>query len=92
MGSIGIPLPNRLRGKETPPQHLRHIFLLHRLHAFLALPPEHIPEVLHQALAEIVLLPRGVGGQDRGHYRGAVRLDHRLREVLEESLDPLPPD
>ena len=80
------------RGEETAPQDLRHVFLLDRLHPFLALAPEHVEQPRHQRAAELPPLLAGIGRQQRGHDGRPVHLGDRLGQILEEVLDAAAPD
>ena len=87
----GARVPDVLRLEEAPAQHLRHVLLLHRLHPFLALAPEHVEEPGDQLGAQRAPLLAGVGGQQRGHHRRPVHLGHGLGQGLEEVLDAVAP-
>ena len=87
-----IEASNVVRLEEAAAQHHRHVLLLHRLDALLALPPEHVGQLGRQPAPQLAPLLVGVGGEYRGHHRRRVDLAHRLGQVLEEIDDAPAPD
>ena len=78
--------------EEAPAQHDRHVFLLHGLHALLALPPEHVGQIGGQPAAQFAALLVRVGREYRGDHRRGVDLAHGLCQILEEIDDAPAPD
>ena len=87
----GARVPDVVRLEEPPAQHFGHVLLLHRLHSFLALAQEHVEEIGDEPLAHVAPLLARVGGEEGGHDRGPVHLDHGLGEGLEEVHDAVAP-
>ena len=81
---VRLQVPDAFGLEEAPAQDLCHVLLLHRLNAFLALPAEYVREIAQDLLAQRIVLPGGVGGQERGDDRGPVDFGNRLREILKE--------
>ena len=84
-------VPDIVRLEEPAAQHFGHVFLLNRLHPFLALAQEDIEEIGNELLAHIAPLLARIGGEQGGHDRGPVDPDYGLGEGLEEVHDSIAP-
>ena len=80
----GGPVADAVGLEKAAGQHLGHVLLLHGLDPLLALAAEHVGEVAQDPSAQRIVLPVGLGRQQRGDDGRPVDLRHGLRQVLEE--------